>query len=283
MRGKLQKARLGRLPVGLDIYGYRYDPATDTLRVQEDEAAMVREIFRMFTAENLGMNGIAQRLNLLGVPTKRRGRGTRGVWHKETVRQILRQSAYIGVWHYGRRACRNTGRNRPRELRDRPFPRPKEDWISIQMPAIVSPDAWARAAERLERARRLWAGSPRERYLLSGLVTCLDCGNRMSGMIRSNWGEAFRAYCCCRSAAGARHPGCRPAKAVRADLLERGVSELVKCWVWDPTEIMRHIADEKGDGNAWWRCQTPRNSPGVRQTIHPGGAAEFARPLVVRR
>lgn len=250
VRGKLQKARQGRMPLGPDIYGYRYDAETDTLHVREDEAAVVREIFRLFTEENSGINGIAERLNAMGVPTKRRGRGTRGVWHKETVRQILHQSAYMGVFHYGRRECRNMGRNRPRELRGKPVPRPKEAWIPIQVPAIVSPDTWARAAERLERARRLWAGSPRQRYLLSGLVTCADCGNPMGGMNRSHWGGKFRAYCCYRSTAGARHPGCRPTKAVRADLLEEAVWNLVMRWVWDPDEIARCMADEQGGQEA---------------------------------
>lgn len=250
VRGKLQKARQGRMPLGPDIYGYRYDPETDALYVLEDEAAVVREIFRMFTEENSGINGIANHLNAIGVPTKRRGRGTRGVWHKETVRQILRQSAYMGVFYYGRRECRNMGRNRPSGLRGKPVPRPKEAWLPIQVPPIISPETWARAAERLERARRLWAGSPKQRYLLSGLVACSDCGNPMTGMNRSHWGEKYRAYCCYRNIAGARNPGCRPAKAVRADLLEEAIWGLVVRWVWDPAEIMRYLADERGGREA---------------------------------
>lgn len=244
MRGKRQKAQKGGVPVGFDCYGYSFDPETDRVTVVDHEAQVVREIFRLFTSEDIGINGTASRLNALGVPTRRR----RGPWRKETVRQILRQSAYAGMWYYGRRDCHNMGANRPKHLRGKVRPRPRQDWIGVPMPVVIDQAIWARAQERLERARRLWAGKVRRDYLLSGLLACTDCGNSMVGTLRDSWGDKHRIYTCRRSGAGVANPGCRPEKAVRADAVEPAVWLVARSWLDDPSAVMDSLRDGPAGG-----------------------------------
>lgn len=68
---KDQKARQGDIPIGFYNYGYSYHPEAGQVSILEPEAKVVRDIFAWFTAEDIGVNGVASRLNDLGVPAKK--------------------------------------------------------------------------------------------------------------------------------------------------------------------------------------------------------------------
>lgn len=241
IRGHRQKARQGGIPIRFDVYGYRYDPVTGVVSVEESEAAVVREVFRMFVEEDRGPNSIAERLNAAGVRPPRGGRA----WHKLTVGRMLRQTAYSGVWYYGRNECRDMGRNRPPGKRGRMRPRPREEWIPIPVPAIVDASLWARAQEKMARARQLYSGRKQRRfYLLSGLLVCSDCGRPMHGAVLSYWGTRERVYTCYVRMAGLRNQGCRPRKAVPADALEEAVWRTVCGWLTDPGRLLAALEQE---------------------------------------
>lgn len=73
-RGRKEKARQGRVLRDFQVYGYSYDKESEQFLVDEDEAAIVRLIFDLFTQPNTivqGLNGIALYLTSKGVPTKR--------------------------------------------------------------------------------------------------------------------------------------------------------------------------------------------------------------------
>jgi site-specific DNA recombinase len=78
-RGRMQRARSGEVVAGIAPYGFRFTPDRKTFEVEENEAIVVRKIFRM-AAEGVGLNGIASALMAEGVPTPRaqRGAGLRG-------------------------------------------------------------------------------------------------------------------------------------------------------------------------------------------------------------
>lgn len=223
--GRVQKARQGGVPVGCDIYGYRYDPETGAVAVKEDEAAVVRGIFERFVA-GWGYNTIAQWLNEMGVPTRRR----KGMWHKQVIAQIVANRAYAGTWYYRKRDY--TGGRRGEPL-------PPEQWIPVPVPAVIPEELWLAAQEKAREARRLWAYRGRHDYLLSGIITCGDCGLPMSGTWIRWWGKPDRRYTCHRRTEGARHPGCRPRKMVLARVLEESVWCQVKSWLADPEALAR--------------------------------------------
>jgi len=209
IRGKLQKAREGGIPVGLYNYGYTYEPQTGRVSVREEEAWVVERIFQWFVHEDIGVNGVARRLNDMGVPTRKR----RGLWHRMVVRQILTNPVYIGRWRY--------------------------KGIDISVPPIVDNTLWEKAQEKLKEARRLWAGRGRHDYLLSGLLTCGDCGNSMTGVYSQWWGVAERRYSCRRKNRGTQITGCRPGKMLLAEPLEQAVWQQVCSWLKDPDKLAR--------------------------------------------
>ena len=184
-RGKRHKAQQGLVNVlGGAPYGYRYikksDHADAHYEVNEAEAEIVRTVFATYTQQGLSINAIARLLNERKIPT--RTATTR--WERSTVWGILRNPAYQG------KACFGKTELRPRQRITRPLrqhnrlpnrnsanhERPRQDWIEIPVPALVSEDTFALAQEQLQKNKH---HSPRrtiEPTLLQGMLVCQHCG-----------------------------------------------------------------------------------------------------------
>lgn len=219
VRGKDQKAKQGGIPVNFDVYGYLYDSETGKISFSKSEKEIAEYIFNWFTTEDIGANGITKRLNENGIPTRRGAQK----WHRQVVKQILSNTVYIGLWRY------------------------KETFIEV--PAIINEDIFKIAQEKLKEARRLYAGKTKNGYLLSGLITCADCGNTMTGVHARWWGKRERRYTCNKSCQGFKNEGCRPIKMVLAGVLEEAVWNQVQEWLRDPerlaNEALGHLNMEK--------------------------------------
>lgn len=140
---------LGRSP-----YGYRAGPK-HRLEPVPEEAAVVRFIFQLYTRQGLGIRLIARRLNEEGYRTRRNRN-----WSMVTIRDMLRNRVYLGT--YSRFGVRVPGSH----------------------PAIVAPEDYRRAQDRMSRRRGPTERHERVPFLLSGLVQCGYCGNRMIGVSR---------------------------------------------------------------------------------------------------
>lgn len=184
-RGKRHRAHQGSINVLSGApYGYRYVRKTDTTaayyEVIDAEATVVRLIYEAYTRQGLSINAIARLLNQREVPT--RTETTR--WERSTVWGLLRNPAYRG------RACYGKTELRPRQRITRPLrqrnglasrdsanhERPRQDWIEIAVPALVSEETFALAQEQLEQNKQ---HSPRrtiEPTLLQGMLVCQCCG-----------------------------------------------------------------------------------------------------------
>jgi len=220
-RGKDQKAKQGGIPINFDVFGYQYNPETGIVSYREQEKKTVINIFNWFTCEDMGVNGVAKRLNEMGIPTRRGGE----MWHRQVVKQILTNTVYIGVWSY--------------------------KGMSIQVPAILDENLFKRAQKKLKESRRLYAGKIKHGYLLSGLVICNDCGNTMTGVNAKWWGKRERRYTCNKSCQGYKNKGCRPIKMIPADPLEEVVWEQVREWLRNPDWLLREALDYlQGKGNS---------------------------------
>jgi site-specific DNA recombinase len=225
-RGKLQKARQGGIPINFDVYGYRYNPESGEVLLDDEEAAVVRRMFQWFISEDIGIAAVAGRLNEMQIPTRRRARS----WRRQVVRQILTNPVFKGEWKYGKIDWR-TG-----------MPRPPESVVTIPVPPIVGRETWEKAQDKICSIGRLWAKKGRHKYLLSGLLTCADCGNTMGGSYISWWGKTARRYTCRRSGEASLQKGCSPAKVISADILEKAVWSRVKLFFWDPLGIAEEAA-----------------------------------------
>src|SRR2546426_3266190 len=184
-RGKRHKAQQGLVNVlGGAPYGYRYikksDNADAYYEINDAEAEIVRAVFDAYTQRGLSINAIARLLNQRQIPT----RTATARWERSTVWGILRNPAYQGKACFGKTELRPRQRiTRPlRQRRQLPtrnsanHERPRQDWIEIPVPALVSEDTFALAQEQLQKNKH---HSPRrtiEPTLLQGILVCQGCG-----------------------------------------------------------------------------------------------------------
>lgn len=214
-RGRIQKAKQGGIPSGFNTFGYFYRSETGQVLLHPQESRVVSEIYDWFVTGDLGLNGIARRLNERG-EISRRGSS----WHRQVVRQIIANPVYKGCWSY--------------------------KGVLIKVPVIIHESTWEKAQNKLAVSRRLWAGRPETSYLLSGIAECGCCGGSLNGALVNWWGKKVRCYTCYKNKPKG-NTGCRPRIYLPAEELETCVWEKVKGWLMSGEELAREIEAAEGD------------------------------------
>ena len=226
-RGRRNAVKKGKVMLHGDKppYGYRLEDGA--LVIYEPEARIVRMIYTWYVVDGLSLRAIAGRLTEMGVPTwadthsngfkKKRGRGE---WIVASVDKILRKELYAGSWFYGKTNSKS-GRN------------PREHWLSVEVPAILSREVWEKAQERRAHNREMSTRNTQHDYLVGRRVWC-QCGAKMGSRLAGG-----RPYYYCRRAAGRLVEKNCDAKLFRADHVDAAVWVWVKSWLSDP-EALRH-------------------------------------------
>jgi len=225
MRGKRAKARSGRVVGTRAPYGYQHvrdeNGKIETFEPVEERAKIVRMIFQWYVngdenGKRLSAGKIAKRLSQMKIPTPgevnsgyHRKRAS-GMWQTCAVLDIISREVYAGVWRFGMRI----GPTRHK--------RPKEEWIEVEVPAIIDRDLWEAAQKQRQLNKQFSKRNAKHDYLLSGLIRC-SCGCAMSGDYFSN----YRHYSC--TWRHNHHPNlekriCK-ARTVRADAIEEDIWE----------------------------------------------------------
>jgi site-specific DNA recombinase len=233
-RGRLAKLRSGQLLPWLRVpFGYRTDPERPRdpagLRVEEYEAAIVRQMFAFYLEQGATLGTIARRLTEGGVLTVLTPPGKIS-WSRSTIRGILKNPAYVGN-AYGH--CTYLVPSKARRSPLAPVGagttakrRPEEEWIPISVPKIVERESFDLVQQKLSRNKRFASRNNKShRYLLRALVSCGACGQGSNA--RTSWDG--RSYYVCRGHSEivaekrcrARHaPGTRLDELVWEDLCE---------------------------------------------------------------
>jgi site-specific DNA recombinase len=251
-RGKRHRAHAGEVSVMSGApYGYRYVRKTDEVpaayAVLEAEARVVERIYEMSTVEGLSIGEITRRINAEGIPTRKAS----ARWERSTVWAVLRNSAYRGVACFGKtRASARTRVIRPLRRRGVVTPgttagheRPREEWIEIPVPALVSEESFARAQELLQenkiRSRRRTIAPS----IVQGLVSCQKCGYAFSRTSTQTSARKIHYYKCIGSDSWRKlgGPVCDNGRFVRQDLLDQIVWAEVIRLLEDPTLIQQEL------------------------------------------
>ena len=250
-RGKRYRAQQGSVNVLSGApFGYRYVKKSDNsaayYEVIESEAKVVQMVFEIYTQQNQSINAIARMLNERQIPT--RTAVTR--WERSTVWGMLRNPAYRG------RACFGKTEIHPRQRITRPLrqrnglasrnsanhERPRQDWIEIPVPALISEEVFALAQEQLERNKH---HSPRrtiEPTLLQGMLVCERCGYGLYRVSARTCRRKIHYYRCLGSDAYRHLKGalcdCRP---IRQDYLDAAVWAEIMRLLEDPSLIQAEL------------------------------------------
>jgi site-specific DNA recombinase len=254
-RGKRHRARSGEISVMSGApYGYRYirktDEALASYAVIEAEARVVQRVYEMYTVEGLSIGAIARRLNDEGIPTRKRC----ARWERSVVWAVLRNSAYRGVAYFGKTRIAPRSRvTRPLRLRggmskrnSAGHERPRDEWIEIPVPALVTEESFARAQELLQenkiRARRRTIMPS----IVQGLVSCQKCGYAFSRTSTITSARKLHYYKCIGSDSWRKlgGPVCDNGRFVRQDLLDQIVWAEVIRLLEDPT-LIQHELDRR--------------------------------------
>ena len=183
-RGRQRKLEAGlMLPWTRAPFGYRVDPDRPRdpagVRIEEAEAAIVREMFAWYADEAHSFCSLARLLEQRGIRT------STGLarWNLASIRALLTNPAYAGQvygnrWHRrGTLERRSATAVRTRSAMSR-VDAPREDWTLVaQIPPLVSQEQFDRVQERLASNQRFATRNNKAHpYLLRGLVSCGLCG-----------------------------------------------------------------------------------------------------------
>ena len=248
--GNRARARAGYVRIGHSPpYGYRYISGDKKgwLEVVEQEARIVRMVFEWAaqgdeTGKPLGAWTIRSKLSERRIPTKSEIEGypirEPGIWSLATVRRLLRNEVYAGVWHYGQTGTTSDGRT---ELR------PREEWIPVPVPPIVGRELWEAVQEQLRQNSLRWSRNTRHEYLLRGRLVCEACGSTFRCRTATSKGEKRGYYYC----AGQRLRPSRQCKTktcrgcVRQDAADRRIWDRVEHALKKPDLIREGIRQHR--------------------------------------
>jgi len=251
-RGKRHRAQAGEVSVMSGApYGYRYVRKTDdtpaAYAVLETEARVVERIYEMYTVEGLSIGEITRRINAEGIPTRKAS----ARWERSTIWGVLRNSAYRGAACFGKtRASARTRVIRPLRRRGVVTPsttagheRPREDWIEIRVPALVSEETFARAEELLQENKIRSRRRTIEPSIVQGLVSCQKCGYAFSRTSTQTSTRKIHYYKCIGSDSWRKlgGPVCDNGRFVRQDLLDQIVWTEVLRLLEAPTLIQQEL------------------------------------------
>jgi hypothetical protein len=148
-RGRLHRARMGELGPSRLPYGYRHMPkkhgGDGQIRVNEEEAALVRQVFEWYAQEGMTLYGLLGRVNASRWYT----RAGRKEWSATTLLRMLRCEWYLGRAYYNRtRSVRNQSPASPMPGKKPPKTiltvRPRGEWIEVPVPTILDEELFAR-------------------------------------------------------------------------------------------------------------------------------------------
>ena len=236
------------------VYGYKRDAINNTYVVNPDTAPIVQMIFRWYLL-GVTTGQIAKRLNTMQIltPLAYKAIVEKGeefnqegdAWNNGRVRDILRNTIYIGDLTWGKRR-KTLFRNVPEHKT------PKEEWVichNMHEPLISKAD-FEEVQRRLDamadklKSPKEYEYNPPDQF--QSKVYCLDCGKKMrySKYCYGNRDGAFYS-CGCRMIGSTNEH--HNLWKVNADFLKIVVADQVNqlvAWMCDRKKLVAHLQVE---------------------------------------
>jgi site-specific DNA recombinase len=201
--GREQAVKQGSVLVTRTPYGYRKvrmraenGKPTTVLEIDEEEARIVLLIFTWYVygedgEQPLALNAIAKKLTAMRIPTRwdtaqsRRGETglprrklPPGTWDGFTVHRMLTSETYIGRWAYKKtRFVPKPGSDESHVV-----PAPREDWLWVDVPAIIDEELFEAAQDRMKHNAVMAKRNRKFTYLFSGMISCDKCEKAFCGI-----------------------------------------------------------------------------------------------------
>jgi site-specific DNA recombinase len=259
-RDKMSAARRkGKWAGGTPVLGYDVDPQGGRLVINPREADRVREIFTI-CAGSPTLAAAQREVDRRGLRTKdwtsKRGRHHPGsTFSPSRLDALLRNVLYIGQIRH------------------------KCVTYAGEQPPIVDQELWLRVQEQLKLGARTGVRHKKLDALLSGLLYCSHCGERMRASFTTRHGRRHVYYVC--RAGKKRQSECKQTRAATSDLESSLFEKLEALLGMDASTILLEQALERvvydshtrevevtlRDGSRFEYVLAVANRPGVRDSF----------------
>ena len=236
--GKDITAKKGRVP-NL-VFGYDKIPDERyTLKINEEEAKIVKEIFESYVYKGIGTTKIAWNLNDRGIRTKK----TKSKWVQTSIVRMLKNPIYTGRVTNKKSEVTDFITGTRKEL-------PEEEWIVVEKPEmrIISDELFNRAQELLEqRSNEFKLNNKREKteYVFSTLIYCKHCGysfRRIKRKYTADGPEYIRWVCSGRNSMGVNH--CPNTTVIDEEELLNAIKIYLKSVIKNKKDFMKAVEKE---------------------------------------
>ena len=230
-----QKGRVPNLVFGYDkIPNERY-----TLKINEEEAKIVKEIFESYVYKGIGTTKIAWDLNDRGIRTKK----TKSKWVQTSIVRMLKNPIYTGRVTNKKSEVTDFITGTRKDL-------PEEEWIVVERPEmrIISDELFNKAQEILaQRSNEFKLNNKREKteYVFSTLIYCKHCGysfRRIKRKYKEDGPEYIRWVCSGRNSMGVNH--CPNTTVIDEEELLNAIKIYLKSIIKNKKNFMKAVEKE---------------------------------------
>ncbi len=220
-----QKGRVPNLVFGYDkIPDERY-----TLKINEEEAKIVKEIFESYVYKGIGTTKIAWDLNDRGIRTKK----TKSKWVQTSIVRMLKNPIYTGRVTNKKSEVTDFITGTRKDL-------PVEEWIVVERPEmrIISDELFNRAQDILaQRSNEFKLNNKREKteYVFSTLIYC-------KRKYSEDGKEYIRWVCSGRNSMGVNH--CPNTTVIDEEELLNAIKEYLKSIISNKKNFMKAVEKE---------------------------------------
>ncbi len=236
--GKDITAKKGRVP-NL-VFGYDKIPDERyTLKINEGEAKIVKEIFESYVYKGMGTTKLAWDLNDRGIRTKK----TKSKWVQTSIVRMLKNPIYTGRVTNKKSEVTDFITGTRKDL-------PEEEWIVVEKPEmrIISDELFNRAQDILaQRSNEFKLNNKREKteYVFSTLIYCKHCGysfRRIRRKYTEDGKEYIRWVCSGRNSMGVNH--CPNTTVIDEEELLNAIKEYLKSIIKNKKNFMKAVEKE---------------------------------------
>ena len=238
------------VPYGEFVIDKKGNPRPEGYKLKKEprESTVVQRIFNSYN-DGRSINGIAKMLNEEGIL----GRNNQKYkWSNSTISRILDNEKYIGKWVWNKTESRRD----PSTGRRKRFPKPESEWITNidESLRIIPQQLWESVRKRRTESTKAWPkhkgkngfpknqgkrGSVYPTHLLSGMMTCANCGSTI-GQVSGKGGGYFGCL-------GAKRGTCDNKILVRRKLVENLILHEVNKQLATPENfqvVLKNVEEE---------------------------------------
>ena len=220
VRGRNQSASEGKFMGSMAPYGYRpyklQGQKGNSLRIDPEEAKVVRMIFDMYGQQGMGYNAIAYALNDMHIPARK------GEWSQTSIANILTNEVYLGKIRWRREPVKKVVKDgflaKTRILND-----DYELYDGLHEP-IITQEQWDRVKAAQSKRNHASVNTDRElRNPFAGILVCGKCGAIMKRTVPDKKRNPTPWYRCTN-----RNCDC---KIIKCEIVENSIRDAMQEWL----------------------------------------------------